>query len=142
MPDSMTILLVEDNPDDAELTGIAVRRGVPANIGVAQDGEQALDYLFDEANDLPRLVVLDLRLPGIDGFEVLRRIRENERTEVTPVVILSSSDSPADIVRCYRLGANSYVRKPVDFDEFAGLIHRLGAYWLTINQWPRDSASD
>lgn len=142
MPDSVTILLVEDNPDDAELTGLAVRRGVPAKIGVARDGEEALDYLFDEANDLPRLVVLDLRLPGIDGFEVLRRMRENERTQVTPVVILSSSDSPADIVRCYRLGANSYVRKPVDFEEFAGLIHRLGAYWLTINQWPRGNASD
>ena len=140
MPDSVTILLVEDNPDDAELTRFALRQGVPATIEVARDGRQALDYLFDEANRLPRLVVLDLRLPTTDGLDVLRRIRENERTELTPVVILTGSHAPDDIVRGYRLGANSYVRKPVDFDEYAGLVQQLGAYWLMINEPPGDNA--
>jgi two-component system, response regulator len=139
MSDPVTILVVEDNPDDAELTARALRHGMPANIEIARDGEQALDYLFDVANHLPRLVVLDLRLPNTDGLEVLRRIREDERTRLTPVVILTSYDAPGDIETCYRLGANSYVRKPVDFDEFSAVIHELGAYWLRINEPPGDS---
>jgi two-component system, response regulator len=132
MPDRMTILLVEDNPDDAALTEIALR-GLPASLEVARDGQEALDYLFNHADDLPRLVMLDLRLPNIDGLEVLRRIRENARTRLTPVVILTSSTAPDDVTTGYRCGANSYVCKPLDFDQFSGLVRQLGSYWLTVN---------
>ena len=133
MPDRMTILLVEDNPDDAALTEIALR-GVRAHLEVARDGKEALDYLFNDANDLPRLVLLDLRLPNIDGLEVLRHIRENERTRLTPVVILTSSVAPDDVATGYRYGANSFVRKPLDFDQFSGMVRQLGSYWLTVNE--------
>jgi two-component system, response regulator len=139
MPGSPTILLVEDNPDDAALTERAMRSGLPARLAVARDGGEALDYLFSDANDLPRLVLLDLRLESMDGLEVLRRIRQHERTRLTPVVILTSSLAPDDVVAAYRYGANSYVRKPYDFDHFGGLIHQLGAYWLRINQPPPNS---
>jgi len=131
----MTILLVEDNPDDAALTELALR-GLPAQLEVARDGQEALDYLFNPDNELPRLVLLDLRLPNIDGLEVLRRIRENERTCSTPVVILTGSTAPDDIATGYRYGANSYVCKPPDFDEFSGLIRQLGSYWLAVNEPP------
>ena len=129
-----TILLVEDNSDDAALTELALRGGMPANLEIAGDGEEALDYLLDDGNDLPRLVLLDLGLPNTDGLEVLRRIREHERTCLTPVVILTGSSSPDDIAAGYRYGANSYVRKPVDFDEFARLIREIGSYWLVVNE--------
>ena len=135
MPNSVTILLVEDNPDEATLTERALG-GVPAHVEIARDGEEALDYLLNDANDPPRLVLLDLRLPDTDGLEVLRRIREHEPTSLTPVVILTSSSSPDDVAAGYRYGANSYVRKPVDFDEFAGLIRQIGSYWLVVNQPP------
>ncbi len=133
MPNPVTILLVEDNPDDATLTERALR-GVPAHLEIARDGEEALDYLLNDGNDLPRLVLLDLLLPNPDGLEVLRRIREHERTSLTPVVILTSSSSPNDVAAGYRCGANSYVRKPVDFDEFARLIGEIGSYWLVVNE--------
>jgi CheY-like chemotaxis protein len=139
MPDPVTILLVEDNPDDAALTEIALR-GLPASLQVARDGQEALDYLFIDANELPRLVILDLGLPNIHGLEVLRRIRENERTRSTPVVILTSSTAPDDIATGYRYGANSYVCKPVDFDQFSGLVRELGSYWLTVNEPPPNSS--
>ena len=138
MPDA-TILLVEDNPDDAALTERALR-GLPAHIEVARDGQQALDYLLNQANDLPRLVLLDLRLPNIDGLEVLRRLRENQRTRLTPVVILTSSTAPDDIASGYRYGANSYVCKPFDFDEFSGRVRELGSYWLAVNEPPPNSS--
>jgi CheY-like chemotaxis protein len=134
MPDPVTILLVEDNPDDAALTELALRGGTPARLEVARDGQEALDYLFNDANELPTLVLLDLRLPTIDGLEVLRRIRENERTCLTPVVILTNSSAPNDVATGYRSGANSYVRKPVDFDRFAELIRQVGSYWLRVNE--------
>jgi CheY-like chemotaxis protein len=140
MPDRVTILLVEDNPDDAALTKLALR-GLAANLEVARDGEEALDYLFSDVHDLPRLVLLDLRLPTIDGLEVVRRIRENERTCLIPVVILTSSSAPSDVATGYRSGANSYVRKPVDFDRFAELIHQVGSYWLKVNE-PVPNGSD
>jgi two-component system response regulator len=140
MPDRLTILLVEDNPDDAALTEVALR-GLPASLQVARDGQQALDYLFNDANELPRLVLLDLRLPTIDGLEVLRHIREKERTRLTPVVILTSSTAPEDIAAGYRHGANSYVCKPVDFDEFSGRIRELGSYWLAVNE-PLPNSAD
>ena len=133
----VTILLVEDNPDDAALTERALR-GLPAHIEVAGDGQEALDYLFNQANDRPRLVLLDLRLPNIDGLEVLQRIRENERTCSTPVVILTSSTAPDDIASGYRYGANSYVCKPLDFEQFSGVLRELGSYWLFLNQPPPD----
>ena len=126
MPD-VTILLVEDNPDDAALTELALRGGIPASLQVARDGQEALDYLFNHHNHLPRLVLLDLRLPNIDGLEVLRRIRENERTRLTPVVILTSSSAPDDVATGYRYGANSYVCKPLDFDQSSRLLRELGS---------------
>ena len=135
MPDPVTILLVEDNPDDEALTVIALR-GVPATLEVARDGQEAMDYLTNDGKALPRLVLLDLKLPKIDGLEVLRRIREDDRTRLTPVVVLTSSNAPNDVVASYRLGANSYVRKPVDFDQFSETIRQLGRYWLAVNEPP------
>lgn len=136
MPNPVAILLVEDNPDDAALTEWALRGGVPANVEIARDGQEALDYLFNDFNDLPRLVLLDLRLPSIDGFEVLRRIREHERTSLIPIVVLTSSSAPDDVVAGYRYGANSYVIKPVDFEQFAALVRQIGSYWLVANAPP------
>ena len=135
MPDGVTILLVEDNPDDEALTVLALRMTTPANIEVAHDGQEAIDYLVNDGKDL-RLALLDLKLPKIHGLEVLRRIREDERTRLTPVVILTSSDAPNDVAESYRLGANSYVRKPVDFNEFSETVHQLGSYWLAVNEPP------
>ena len=136
MPNPPTILLVEDNPDDEALTVRALHMGTTAQIEIARDGQEALDHLFNDANDLPRLVLLDLKLPNIDGLKVLRRIREGERTSLTPVVILTSFNAPINVAEAYRGGANSYVRKPVDFDQFAELIHQLGLYWLVLNEPP------
>ena len=135
MPDPVTILLVEDNPDDETLTVMALR-GVPATIEVARDGQEAMDYLTNHDKFLPRLVLLDLKLPKIDGLEVLRRIREDDRTRLTPVVVLTSSNAPNDLAASYRLGANSYVRKPVNFDQFSETIRQLGSYWLAVNEPP------
>src|ERR1035438_1814561 len=132
---TVTVLLVEDNPDDEALTVLALRRETAANVEVARDGQEALDYLV-KRKDVPQLVLLDLKLPKIDGLEVLRRIREDERTCLTPVVILTSSNAPNAVAAGYRLGANSYIRKPVDFDEFAEVIHQLGVYWFVVNEPP------
>ena len=136
MPNPATILLVEDNQDDEALMVRALRMGTTANIEVARDGQEALDYLFDEQNNTPRIVVLDLNLPEIDGLEVLKRIREDDRTRLTPVVILTGFNATIDVLAAYRYGANSYVRKPIDFDQFAEVIHHLGLYWLVVNEPP------
>jgi two-component system, response regulator len=136
MADPVTILLVEDDPDDEALTVLALRTKVAVNVEVARDGQEAIDYLVNHDKVLPRLVLLDLKLPKVDGLEVLRCIREDERICLTPVVILSSSDAPVDVAASYRLGANSYVRKPVDFDEFSEAVHQLGVYWLAVNKPP------
>jgi two-component system response regulator len=136
MPNPATILLVEDNPDDESLTVRALRTGTTANIEVARDGQDALDYLFNDAKTMPHLVLLDLNLPEIDGLKVLQRIREDDRTRLTPVVILTSFNARNDVAAAYRYGANSYVRKPVDFDQFAEVIHQLGLYWLVVNEPP------
>jgi two-component system response regulator len=136
MANSAPILLVEDNPDDAALTELALRRSWPAQLEVARNAQEAVDYLFDDTKVVPPLVLLDLGLPGTGGFEVLRRIRENERTRLIPVVVLTSSMSPDDVAESYRLGANSYVRKPVDFDRFSDRIREVGAYWLGVNEPP------
>lgn len=139
---SHKILLVEDNPDDVELTMHAFRTSRMANeIVVATDGEHALDYLFgtgdhaarNETKELPALVLLDLKLPGISGLDVLRRVRENALTKRIPVVILTTSDDEADIINGYNLGVNSYIRKPVDFGAFTGVVDQLGLYWLVMN---------
>jgi two-component system, response regulator len=137
------ILLVEDNPDDEAL---ALRAFAKLNISnkviVARDGVEALDYLFatgthaDTSPQLPALVLLDLKLPRIDGLEVLQRIRQNEKTQILPVVILTSSREEQDIVQGYNLGANSYVRKPVDYNEFVQAVSQLGVFWLLLNELP------
>jgi two-component system response regulator len=136
MMPTVTVLLVEDNPDDEALTVLALRRETATNVEIARSGQEALDYLFNDAKSMPQLVLLDLKLPKMDGLEVLRRVREDERTRLIRVVILTSSNAPNDVAAAYRLGANSYVRKPVDFDEFAGVIHRLGVYWFGVNEPP------
>jgi len=139
-----SILLVEDNPDDAALTVHALETN---NIGnrlvIARDGVEALDYMFctgpyagRDPNDHPSVVLLDLKLPKIDGLEVLRRVRAAESTRLQPVVILTSSNEEEDRIKGYALGANSYVRKPVDFDDFVRAAGQLGLYWLLLNQTP------
>ncbi|MBA4396013.1 MAG: two-component system response regulator [Syntrophus sp. (in: bacteria)] len=138
------ILLVEDNPDDVELTLRAFKRNNILNrVIVARDGVEALDYLFGtgmhagrDMKDLPVVVLLDLKLPKIDGMEVLKRIRQDERTKLMPVVILTSSAEERDVVDGYRLGANSYVRKPVDFEQFVEAAKHLELYWLLWNEPP------
>ena len=141
-----TILLVEDNPKDEALTLRALKRQTIQNsVVVARDGVEALEYLLGASNEtkamaaLPELVLLDLKLPKLDGLEVLRRIRSSERTRLLPVVILTSSAEERDILEGYRLGTNSYVRKPVDFVEFTEAVRQLGLYWLLLNQPPPTS---
>jgi len=134
MTNLRAVLLVEDNPDDEKLTIRALRRGNIANpILVARNGEEALTLLFGTAS-LPSVVLLDLKLPKIDGLEVLRQIRTHEKTYLLPVVVLTSSSEDRDIIESYSLGANSYVRKPVDYDQFTEAVCQLGLYWALINQ--------
>jgi two-component system response regulator len=132
-----SILLVEDNPDDEALTLRALKRNNILNeITVMRDGAEVLDYLFPGSADitLPGLILLDLKLPKVDGLEVLRRIRADERTQLIPVVILTSSKLEDDILAGYRGGANAYVRKPVEFSEFVEAISALGIFWLLLNE--------
>ncbi len=140
---SRPILLVEDNPDDEALALRAFTKlNITNKVIVARDGVEALDYLFatgpheGTAPQLPAVVLLDLKLPRIDGLEVLHRIRENEKTQILPVVILTSSREEQDIVQGYNLGANSYVRKPVDYNEFVKAVSQLGVFWLLLNELP------
>jgi two-component system, response regulator len=136
------ILLVEDNPKDVELTKMALlKSNVTNGLTVVEDGVEALKYFFGEdgksgcaPEDLPVVVLLDLKLPKIDGLEVLRRMRANEKTKLVPVVVLTSSNEENDIITSYGLGANSFVRKPVKFTDFAEAIRHLGLYWLILNQ--------
>jgi two-component system, response regulator len=139
-----TILLVEDNPDDVALTKRALKKNNIANpVVVAKDGEEALDWLFGTGahagrniDQPPAVILLDLKLPKVDGLEVLERIRKDPRTEVLPVVILTSSREQEDMLRSYKNGANSYIRKPVDFNDFIEAVRQLGLYWLVLNQHP------
>jgi CheY-like chemotaxis protein len=131
------ILLVEDDPDHELLTIRALKKSNIANdIRVARDGEEALELLFGENAIRPQVVLLDLKLPKIDGLEVLRRIRQNDATRLLPVVVLTSSDEERDVVRSYQLGVNSYIRKPVNFTDFAEATRQLGMYWLVLNECP------
>ncbi len=138
------ILLVEDNPDDVDLTLRALKQyNVKNEIQVVRDGAEALDYLFAtgtysdrDTTTMPAVVILDLKLPKVDGLEVLQRMRADERTMPVPVVILTSSNEEQDMINGYKLGANSYVRKPVDFTQFVEAAQQLGLYWLVINEPP------
>ena len=139
------ILLVEDDPDDVKLTLKALEKSRITNkVEVARDGVEALDYLFGrgkfEGRDLsimPQLILLDLKMPKMDGIEVLRRMRSDDRTKLLPVVILTTSTEDRDRIESYKLGANSYIRKPVDFHQFAEAIQQLGLYWLVLNEPPQ-----
>lgn len=144
MLNQRSILLVEDNPDDVELTMRALKKNnIKNEIVVAADGVAALDFLFGtgkyagrDLDDMPALILLDLKLPKIEGLEVLRRIRADKRTRLLPVVILTSSKEEQDLVRGYSLGTNSYVLKPIDFNQFTKAVGLLGLYWLLINESP------
>jgi two-component system, response regulator len=139
------ILLVEDNPQDLELTVRALRKANLANhIQVARDGEEALEFIFCEGpysnrkiEDKPKVILLDLKLPKVDGLEVLERIKSDDRTKDIPVVVLTSSREQKDVIESYQLGVNSYIVKPVSFDQFIEAVRNLGMYWLLLNQAPR-----
>lgn len=139
-----TILLVEDNPDDEMLTIRALKKNNILNeIVIAHDGVEAIDYIFGtgqyqgrDINDLPCVILLDLKMPKMDGLEVLRRIRTDERTKLIPVIILTSSKEEKDLIDSYSLGVNSYVCKPVNFDRFTDAVQQLGLYWLLLNESP------
>ena len=138
------ILLVEDNPDDEELTTRALRKANIANeIVVARDGREALDFVFGEGahtgrdlSRMPAVILLDLKLPKLNGLDVLQRLRADDRTKFIPTVVLTSSSEDEDMVRSYRFGANSYVRKPVEFGSFANAVSQLGVYWMLLNEPP------
>ena len=139
----VAILLVEDNPDDVELALHALCRDLAHHIEVARDGEEALDFLFCRGNwahrqlhPPPRLVLLDIKLPKLDGLEVLRQLKSDTRTRMIPVVMLTASREESDLLQGYQYGANSYIQKPVDFEQFREIVHHLGMYWLVVNQPP------
>ena len=144
------ILLVEDNPSDAELTLRALRKNHLANkVHIAEDGAQAIEYLFGKgetkrqgARPMPKVILLDLKLPKIGGLEVLRRIKCNEQTKTIPVVALTSSNQDSDLQECYKLGVNSYITKPVQFDAFVNAVSELGFYWMMLNQPPLNNRPD
>ena len=145
----MTILLVEDDPNDELLTLRELRRqNVAHEIIIVRDGTEALEYLFGtgkydgrDPRDFPTLMLLDLKLPKIDGLEVLRRVRADKRTKMMPVVVLTSSDDQTDKIACYDLGANSYIRKPVDIDQFRKAVYQLHLYWMLLNEPPPKQVS-
>jgi two-component system response regulator len=143
------VLLVEDNPDDELLTLRALQRHRVTNpVFIARDGVEALEFMFGEGQyvhrdgqDLPAVIMLDLKLPKLDGLEVLRRLRNDERTCLVPIVVLSTSSEEKDIINSYTLGANSFVRKPVDFEQFTEAVWRIGTYWLKVNEALPDTGS-
>lgn len=149
MSDNKVILLVEDNPDDEALTLRALKKNKIGNqVIVARDGAEALDFLFGtgsyagrDITVMPAITLLDLKLPKIDGLEVLQRVRSDQRTSLIPIVILTSSREEQDLIKGYSLGANSYIRKPVDFTQFLEAVRQLGLYWLVLNESPPKTAA-
>jgi len=145
MSGSTEILLVEDNPNDVELTQHALKKHKIANrLHVARDGVEALDYIFGRGEyagrrieDAPKMILLDLKLPKLDGLEVLRQLKSNPHTRAIPVVMLTSSQIESDIIESYQLGVNSYIVKPVDFEQFTEAVRQIGLYWLLLNQPPK-----
>jgi two-component system response regulator len=134
---TLEILLIEDNLNDAELSLYALKKfKIASHIHHARDGAEALEYIFGKATIPPRLILLDLKLPKVDGLEVLRKIKTSESTRTIPVVILTSSREERDIVESYNLGVNSYIVKPIDFEQFTGAVRDVGLYWLILNQIP------
>lgn len=140
----INILLVEDNPDDVELTLLALERNNIANpVNVVRDGQEALDFLFyrgkfeNAKHLLPNLILLDLKLPKVDGIEVLQKIKADRKLKLIPVVVLTSSKMESDVLKSYDLGVNSYIRKPVDFDQFVDTVKQIGFYWMLINEHPQ-----
>ena len=135
---SVEILLIEDNPDDAGLAIRALKKNNLANnLLHLQDGEEVIDFLFNESNQMPKLILLDLKMPKIDGIEVLRKLKSDERKKVIPIVVLTSSKEERDIVESYKLGVNAYIVKPVDFDQFVKAVTDVGLFWLILNQPPQ-----
>ena len=144
MNKGINILLVEDNPDDVELTLHALKKNNIVNpVKIVRDGQEALDYLYYKGKyesmdyDLPNVILLDLKLPKVDGIEVLQRIKSDRKTKLIPVVVLTSSKEESDLLRSYDLGVNSYIRKPVDFDQFVETVRQIGFYWMLINEQPQ-----
>ncbi|RMG98963.1 MAG: response regulator [Chloroflexi bacterium] len=145
MNNAVEILLVEDNPNDVELTLYALKQNNLTNrIKVLRDGVEALDYIFcrgeyadRDINDIPKVILLDLKLPKVDGLEVLKQVKANSKTRKIPIVVLTSSNQEPDIMRSYELGVNSYIVKPVDFEKFTHAVRQLGFYWLLLNQPPK-----
>ena len=145
MIDMVEILLVEDNPHDEELALHALRRyNLANNIEVVRDGAEALDFIFcrgkyahRQIEEAPKIIMLDLKLPKVDGLEVLKKLKADDRTKKIPVVVLTSSNQEADIIESYRLGVNSYIVKPVDFEQFTETVRQLGLYWLLLNELPK-----
>jgi len=144
MNKGINILLVEDNPDDVELTLHALKKNNIVNpVKIVRDGQEALDYLYHKGKyesmdyDLPNVILLDLKLPKVDGIEVLQRIKSDRKTKLIPVVVLTSSKEESDLLRSYDLGVNSYIRKPVDFDQFVETVRQIGFYWMLINEQPQ-----
>jgi two-component system, response regulator len=141
---SVDILLVEDNRNDAELALRALKKsGVANNIFIAYDGEEALDFIYcrnkyvsRNPNHIPKVILLDLKLPKIDGLEVLRTLKSDEEKKIIPVIVLTSSNQEKDMIESYKLGVNSYIQKPVDFNQFINAVHQIGYYWLLLNQLP------
>ena len=138
-----SILLIEDNPDDVELTLHAIKKNNIANpVEVLRDGQEALDYLFykgkysDSTHPLPGLILLDLKLPKVDGVEILRNIKTDRELKLIPVIVLTSSKEDRDVTKSYNLGLNSYIRKPIDFDQFVETVKHIGFYWLLLNEFP------
>jgi DNA-binding response OmpR family regulator len=139
----LNILLVEDNPDDLELALHALKKNNIANhVDIARDGQEALDYLFykgkyaNSTHPLPGLILLDLKLPKVDGIEILKNLKVDRKRKLIPVVVLTSSKEERDVIESYNLGVNSYIRKPVDFDQFVETVKHIGYYWLLINEFP------